>query len=75
MASVIISAGLSVADAEASSTAAGLSMRLRKDGKIELYSTNVEVVEEWFKALSPDVSSELVAVSYTHLTLPTKRIV
>jgi hypothetical protein len=33
MASVIISAGLSVADAEASSNEAGLKMRLRKDRK------------------------------------------
>jgi uncharacterized protein YjdB len=60
MASVIISAGLSVADAEASSTAAGLSMRLRKDGEIEVYSTNVAPVEAWFKALSPGVISELL---------------
>jgi uncharacterized protein YjdB len=60
MASVIISSGLSVADAEASSTAAGLSMRLRQDGKIEVYSTNVDAVEAWFKALSSDVTAEFI---------------
>jgi len=60
MASVIISAGLSVADAEASSNEAGLKMRLRKDRKIEVYSSNSEAVEGWFKGLGSGVTSEFV---------------
>jgi len=60
MASVIISAGLSVADAEASSNEAGLKMRLRKDRKIEVYSSNSEAVEGWFKGLRSGVTSEFV---------------
>ena len=60
MASVIISAGLSVADAEASSKKACLKMNVRKDGKIEIYSRNPYAVERWFKELNSDVSSEFI---------------
>jgi len=60
MASVIISSGLSVADAQTSSAAAGLSMYVRTDGKIDVYSTDADAVDAWFKGLSTDVSAELV---------------
>lgn len=60
MASVIISSGLSVADAQASSAAAGLSMCSCADGNIDIYSTDAAAVEAWFKGLGPEVKAELV---------------
>lgn len=60
MASVIISSGLSVADAQASSAAAGLSMCSCADGNIDIYSTDATAVEAWFKGLGPEVKAELV---------------
>ena len=60
MASVIISSGLSVADAQASSAAAGLSMCSCPDGDIDVYSTDAAAVEAWFKGLGPEVKAELV---------------
>jgi kumamolisin len=60
MASVIISSGLSVPDAQASSAAAGLSMCPCPDGKIDIYSSDAASVEAWFKGLSSDVIAELV---------------
>jgi len=60
MASVIISSGLSVADAQASSAAAGLSMCSCADGNIDVYSTDAAAVEAWFKGLGPEVKAELV---------------
>ena len=60
MASVIISSGLSVADAQASSAAASLSMCSCADGKIEVYSSDTTAVEAWFKALGAEVIAELV---------------
>jgi hypothetical protein len=60
MASVIISSGLSVSDAQASSAAAGLSICPCTDGKIEIYSWDAAAVEAWFKGLGPEVKAELV---------------
>ena len=60
MASVIISSGLSVADAQASSAAAGLSMYARPDGKIDVYSSDADAVDGWFKGLGAEVTAELV---------------
>lgn len=60
MASVIISSGLSVADVEVSSAAAGLSMYARPDGKIDVYSSDAAAVDVWFKGLGSEVTAELV---------------
>ena len=60
MASVIISSGLSVADAQASSAVAGLSMYARPDGKIDVYSSDADAVDRWFKELGAEVTAELV---------------
>ena len=60
MASVIISSGLSVADAQASSAAAGLSTCSCADGNIDIYSSDAAAVEAWFKGLGPEVKAELV---------------
>lgn len=60
MASVIISSGISIEDAKASSAAAGLNMYARPDRKIDVYSSDVAAVEAWFKGLSSGVTAELI---------------
>ena len=48
---------------------------LKKDPKIKLYCVPIMYTDRDTKGIKPDHGLTLTSVSYTHLTLPTKRIV
>lgn len=60
MASVIISSGPTLADVETYSKEAGLNLYVRPDGKFDVFSTDVTVVETYYKQLDPATIAELI---------------
>ena len=60
MASVIISSGPTLADVETYSKEAGLNLYVRPDGKFDVFSTDVSLVETYYKQLDPATIAELI---------------
>ena len=60
MASVIISSGPTLADVETYSKEAGLNLYVRPDGKVDVFSTDVSLVETYYKQLDPATIAELI---------------